>query len=106
VAGQTEAMPEPPRAAAESGRNQSVAFVAYLLFLLAGLGFGFAAPGRTKLVPFIFPILLAIGAAITNGIDVALILRLIVALVLTGLGIVLGILLEQRAERQEAARAA
>jgi hypothetical protein len=83
-----------------------VAFVAYLLFFLAGLGFGFAAPGRSKLVPFIFPILLAIGAALSNGIDAALILRLIVALVLTGVGIVLGILLDDRTRRQEAARAA
>ena len=83
-----------------------MSIVAYLLFFLAGLGFGFAAPGRTKLVPFIFPIVLALGAALTNGVDLALILRLIVALALTGLGIVLGILLEQRAERHEAARAA
>jgi hypothetical protein len=83
-----------------------VAFVAYLLFFLAGLGFGFAAPGRGKLVPFVFPLLLAIGAALSNGIDGALILRLIVALALTGLGIVLGILLDERTRRQEAARAA
>jgi hypothetical protein len=83
-----------------------VAFVGYLLFFLAGLGFGFAAPGRTKLIPFIFPVLLAIGAAITNGIDVTLILRLIVALVLTGLGIVLGMLMDDRSLRREAARAA
>jgi hypothetical protein len=83
-----------------------VAFVGYLLFFLAGLGFGFAAPGRTKLIPFIFPVLLAIGAAITNGIDVTLILRLIVALVLTGLGIVLGMLMDDRSRRREAARAA
>jgi hypothetical protein len=83
-----------------------VAFVAYLLFFLAGLGFGFAAPGRGKLVPFIFPLLLAIGAALSNGLDGALILRLIVALVLTGLGIVLGILLDERTQRREAARAA
>ena len=83
-----------------------MAIVGYLLFFLAGLGFGFAAPGKTKLVPFIFPLLLAIGAAITNGIDLTLILRLIVALVLTGLGIVLGMLMEDRAERREAARAA
>jgi hypothetical protein len=83
-----------------------VAFVAYLLFFLAGLGFGFAAPGRAKLVPFIFPVLLAIGAAITNGIDLTLLLRLIVALLLTGAGIVLGILIDERTQRREAARAA
>jgi len=81
-------------------------FVGYLLFFLAGLGFGFAAPGRAKLVPFIFPFLLAIGAAIPNGIDATLILRLIVALALTALGIVLGILMDQSAQRREAARAA
>ena len=75
-----------------------MAIVAYLLFFLAGLGFGFAAPGRTKLVPFIFPLLLAIGAAIPYGIEGALILRLILALVLTGVGIVLGMVLEDRGE--------
>jgi hypothetical protein len=83
-----------------------VSFVGYALFFLAGLGFGFAAPGKAKLIPFIFPILLAIGAAISNGIDVTLLLRLIVALVLTGLGIVLGMLMDDRAQRREAARAA
>jgi hypothetical protein len=83
-----------------------VGFVAYLLFFLAALGFGFAAPGKTKLVPFAFPLLLAIGAAVPNGVDAALILRLIVALALTALGIVLGIALDQRTQRREAARAA
>jgi hypothetical protein len=83
-----------------------VGFVAYLLFFLAALGFGFAAPGKTKLVPFVFPLLLAIGAAVPNGVDAALILRLIVALALTALGIVLGIALDQRTQRREAARAA
>ena len=79
-----------------------MAIVAYLLFFLAGLGFGFAAPGRTKLVPFLFPLLLAIGAALTNGLDATLILRLIVALALTALGIVLGMLMDDRGRRREA----
>jgi hypothetical protein len=83
-----------------------VAFVGYALFFLAGLGFGFAAPGKLKLVPFIFPLLLAIGAAIPNGVDATLILRLVVALVLTGLGIVLGMAMDQRSRSREAARAA
>lgn len=79
-----------------------MAIVAYLLFFLAGLGFGFAAPGRAKLIPFIFPLLLAIGAALTNGLDATLILRLIVALALTALGIVLGALMDDRGRRREA----
>ena len=83
-----------------------MAIVAYLLFFLAGVGFGFAAPGRAKLIPLIFPILLALGAAMSNGIDAALILRLIVALALTALGIVLGALLDERSRRRAAARPA
>ena len=79
-----------------------MAIVAYLLFFLAGLAFGFAAPGRTKLIPFLFPLLLAIGAALTNGLDVTLFLRLIVALALTALGIVLGALMDDRGRRREA----
>ena len=34
---------------------------AYLLFFLAGLGFGYAASGRWKWVPLAFPLLLGIG---------------------------------------------
>jgi hypothetical protein len=72
--------------------------IAYVLFFLAGLGFGYAAPGGWKFVPFVFPILLAIGAMLRDGVQGEILLRLLVALVLTAVGIVLGAILEQRLE--------
>jgi len=82
-----------------------VGVVAYLLFFLAGLGFGFAAPGRWKWVPVIFPIFLWIGAVLVNGVDAVSIIRLLVALVLTVAGILLGMTLDSREQRSQAAEA-
>jgi hypothetical protein len=81
-----------------------VAVTAYVLFLLAGVGFGYAAPGRFKLLPLLFPLALALGAAAQEGIDGTLIARLIVALVVTLVGIVLGGLLDQRSAGSDSAR--
>ena len=69
---------------------------AYLLFFLAGLGFGYAAPTRWKWLPVLFPIALAIGAVINHGPDGAILVRLIVALVVTALGILLGSVIDAR----------
>jgi hypothetical protein len=81
-----------------------VGIAAYVLFFLAGLGFGFAASGKWKWLPIIFPLALAIGAAVQEGIDGALIMRLILALVVTAGGVLLGALLDRRGERGERAR--
>ena len=40
-----------------------MAVVAYVLFFLAGLGFGYAAMGGWKWLPLVFPLLLALFAA-------------------------------------------
>jgi hypothetical protein len=82
-----------------------VGIIAYLLFFLAGLGFGYAAPGRLKWLPMVFPLVLAIGAALRNGIDRALILRLLLAVGLTALGVILGRMLDERGRQREAAAA-
>jgi hypothetical protein len=81
-----------------------VGIAAYFLFFLAGLGFGFAAPGKWKWIPLAFPLALAIGAAIQQGVDGAMVLRLIVALLVTAGGVLLGALLDRRSERGERAR--
>jgi hypothetical protein len=81
-----------------------VGVTAYFLFFLAGLGFGYAAPGKWKWLPIVFPLALALGAAVQQGIDGAWVVRLIVALVLTGGGVLLGALLDARGERGERAR--
>ena len=77
---------------------------AYFLFFLAGLGFGYAAPGKWKWLPLIFPLALALGAALQEGIDGTMIIRLIVALLITAGGVLLGALLDARGSRGERAR--
>jgi hypothetical protein len=80
-----------------------VSITAYVLFILAGLAFGYAAPGRLKWLPLLFPIALFLGAAASEGIDGAMIFRLILALIVTGVGVVLGSIAEQRFGREPAA---
>ena len=77
--------------------------IGYVLFFVAGLGFGYAAPGNFKFVPFIFPIALALGAMLKNGVQGEILLRLLIALVITAVGILLGRLLEARFEPDQSA---
>jgi hypothetical protein len=70
--------------------------VAYVLFFVAGLAFGYAAPGLSKWVPLIFPLGLALLAAIAEGIDGTFIVRLAIALLVTVVGVLLGALLDRR----------
>ena len=70
--------------------------VAYVLFFVAGLAFGYAAPGLSKWVPLIFPLGLALLAAIAEGIDGTFVVRLLVALLVTVVGVLLGALLDRR----------
>jgi hypothetical protein len=81
-----------------------VAIAAYLLFFVAGLGFGYAAVGKWKWLPILFPLVLALGAAIQQGIDGTWVFRVIVALVVTVGGVLLGAMLDARGERGERAR--
>jgi hypothetical protein len=70
--------------------------VPYLLFLLAGLGFGYAARGAWKWLPLALPLLLALVTVLQDGIDGALVVRLAVALLLTVAGVLLGLVLDRR----------
>jgi hypothetical protein len=81
-----------------------VGVVAYLLFFVAGVGFGYAAVGKWKWIPILFPLVLALGAAIQQGIDGTWVFRVIVALVVTVGGVLLGAMLDARGERGERAR--
>jgi hypothetical protein len=80
-----------------------MAVVPYVIFFLAGLGFGYAAMGVWKWFPIVFPLLLALVAALTEGVDGAFLLRLVVALVVTAAGILLGMWLapEEQPRRAE-----
>jgi hypothetical protein len=78
-----------------------VGITAYLLFFLAGVGFGYAAPTRWKWLPLLFPIALGIGAILKDGVDGAILLRLVIALVITALGVLLGAMIDSRAGARE-----
>ena len=79
--------------------------VAYLLFFLAGMGFGFSAVGKWKWLPLVFPLFLWVGAVLVNGVDATSVVRLIIALVVMVAGILIGILLDSREQRGTAAEA-
>ena len=74
----------------------------YVLFFLAGVGFGYAAPKWGKFLPLIFPVVLALGAMLRDGFEGEVLLRLVVALVVTVIGIVLGMALDARSSSSEA----
>ena len=75
-----------------------MAVVAYLLFFLAGIGFGYAAPTRWKWLPILFPIALALVAVFIHGFDGAIVIRLIIAIIVTALGVFVGMMIDARAE--------
>jgi hypothetical protein len=75
-----------------------VGITAYVLFFVAGIGFGYAAPTKWKWLPVLFPIALAVGAVFIHGIDGAIVIRLIIALIVTALGIFIGMMIEARAD--------
>jgi hypothetical protein len=81
-----------------------VRVVAYVLFFIAGLGFGYAAVGKWKWLPLLFPLALALGAAIQQGVDGTWVVRLIVALLVTAGGGFFGAALDARGQRGERAR--
>ena len=69
---------------------------AYLLFFLAGLGFGFAAPPKWRWLPLLFPLVLGIFALWKYGLDASVLIRLIVALIITVAGILVGSVIDAR----------
>jgi uncharacterized membrane protein len=82
-----------------------VGLVAYLLFFLAGLGFGWAAPGRLKWVPLIFPVLLFLVALLTSGFGIWPVVKLLIALIVTAAGVIVGRMLDERGSEGEASAA-
>lgn len=79
--------------------------IAFIIFFLAGLGFGYAASPRAKWLPLLFPIALSIGAFINGGDTGPIFVRLAIALAVTIVGIAIGWLLEARSEGRRASAA-
>jgi hypothetical protein len=74
--------------------------IAYVLFFLAGVGFGFAAPPKWKWLPLLFPLALGLAALVKYGPDASVLLRLIVAIVITVVGLILGAAIDARSSQQ------
>jgi hypothetical protein len=79
--------------------------IGYVLFFLGGLAFGYAAPAIYKLLPFLFPIALALGALVSSGLKGEVFLKFFIALVITAAGVALGWMLDERSRQGEAAEA-
>ena len=77
--------------------------MSYVLFLLAGFGFGYAAVGLWKFAPLVFPLVLALGAFLRDGVSGAAFLKLVIAIVVMLIGIALGAMVDQRSARSQAA---
>lgn len=78
--------------------------VAYTLFFVGGLGFGYAAPGLWKGLCFVLPVGLALLAMLQDGVQGAIIAELALALVLTAAGLLLGLVIDRgglRGRRRE-----
>ena len=69
---------------------------AYVLFFIAGLGFGYAAVGKWRWLPMLFPLVLGIFALLKYGPDASVIIRLVVALIITAVGVLLGAAIDAR----------
>ncbi len=69
--------------------------VAYTLFFIGGLGFGYAAPGLWKAACFALPVALAVLAMTQDGVQGAIVAELALALVITAGGLLVGIVLDR-----------
>jgi hypothetical protein len=76
-----------------------MAIATYVVFFVAGLGFGFAASGIWKWLPLLLPLVLFLGAALQTGVDGSVLVRLAAALLVTAAGVLLGVVLERRGDR-------
>jgi len=68
--------------------------VSYVLFFIAGLGFGYAALGRWKWLPLVLPLLLALYTLLRDGADGTFLVRLVIALLVTAAGVLAGSMLD------------
>jgi hypothetical protein len=70
----------------------------FVLFFVTGLAFGAVVASRWAWASLLVPIVLAVVSVIANGIDAHLLLTLLLALLVTGAGVIAGRLLARRLE--------
>jgi hypothetical protein len=74
----------------------------FIVFFVAGVVFGYAAPGRAAIVPVIIPILIGLYTGLTQGFDGHVLLFTVLGIIVTIVGIVLGRMLLYRLEGRPA----
>ena len=62
----------------------------YILFFLAGMAFGYAIESQLSWLVLVIPLVFALGAALSQGVDGEMVVKVIVALGLTAVGVVAG----------------
>lgn len=75
--------------------------IAYLLFFIAGVGFGYAAVGKWRWLPLAFPLVLGLFALFKYGPDASVLIRLVIALIVTAAGVLIGAAIDARGEAGE-----
>ena len=77
--------------------------IGFLLFFLVGLALGYATPGLGAWFALLLPVAFAAIAAFSDGVTAELILKLVIGLVITAAGIVIGRLIDRHFERRRQA---
>ena len=77
----------------------------FVVFFLAGFAFGYAAPGAWGLFPVVIPFAMGLYTGLTDGFDGHIVLFMIIGIILSLVGTLLGRVLQYRFERDEAPRA-
>jgi hypothetical protein len=64
--------------------------LAYILFCLAGLAFGYAIEGPLAWIVLAIPLVFALGAAFSQGVDGEMVVKVLIAVGLTAAAVVAG----------------
>jgi hypothetical protein len=80
--------------------------VAYLIFFVAGLVFGGVIASNWAFSVLAVPVILALASAAANGVDGYLLLTLLLALIVTAGGVLLGRVVAARLEERRPAAGA
>ncbi len=76
--------------------------IAIILFFLVGLAFGYALGPPMMWLPIILPLVMALAATLKDGPSGSIVLRLMIALVVTVGGVLLGQYLSSERRPEEA----
>lgn len=74
----------------------------FVVFFIAGFVFGYAAPGKSAILPVLLPLAIGLYTGLTVGFDGHVVLYTIIGLVVTVVAIALGRMLVYRLEGGEA----